>query len=77
MNNGMMGIVRPPSLNGLPSGRCVLDDVISMSAGISAALIDSLLWFEIGPSVADYEPKDSQGFEQVRIVFNHFREFGW
>ena len=43
-----------------------------MSAGIAAALIDSLLWSEIGPSVADYEPKDSQGFEQVRIVFSKF-----
>jgi len=56
----------------LVSGRCVLDDDgISMSAGIAAALIDSLLWFEVGPSVADYEPKDSQGFEQVRIVPTH------
>ena len=43
-----------------------------MSSGIAAVLIDPLLLFEVGPSVADHEPKDSQGFEQVRIVFRHF-----
>jgi hypothetical protein len=59
--------------NGLPFGRCVLDDDgISMSSGIAAALIDPLLLFEVGPSVANYEPKDSQGFEQVRIFFSKF-----
>jgi hypothetical protein len=43
-----------------------------MSSGIAAALIGPLLLFEVGPSVADYEPKDSQGFEQVRIFFGKF-----
>ena len=60
-------------VKGIASGRLVLyDDGISMSAGIAAALIDPLLWFEVGPSVADDEPKDSQGFEQVWIVFSYF-----
>lgn len=29
-------------------------------------------WFRVGPSVADHQPKDSQGLEQVRSIFCKF-----
>jgi hypothetical protein len=33
-----------------------------------------LFWFGVEPSVADHQPKDSHGFEQVRIVFSPLSE---
>ena len=36
--------------------------------------VESVTFVWVGPSVADDQPKDSQGFEQVRIVFSHFRD---
>jgi hypothetical protein len=33
-------------------------------------------WFGVGSSVDDHQPKDPQGFEQVRILFSYFPRFG-